>query len=153
LDIGGTPTGYGLQGLPALQIDRVVDLAAPDVAERVTAASLRLAYLHLAIAPGGRSRLRTLADYMRRYPSGELNIYVHDDVGSGRAVAVAAMLLLSQSGSWPRFQEHFTAAELMSLSACQSRAIEQFASALQSASRSPPGNPYSGARIGPVVNV
>jgi hypothetical protein len=53
-------------------------------------------------------------------------VYVHDDDGgSGRAVAATAMLLLLQSGSWPAIQEHFTAAELTSLSPRQSQTVVQ----------------------------
>jgi hypothetical protein len=105
----------------------------------VTSASLRLAYLHLTIASGaalGRSQLRTLADFIHRCTSSEFNVYAHDDVGGGRAVAAAAMLLMLQGGSWPAIQEHFTAAELASLSPRQSQVIVQLASVLRSAGTS-----------------
>ena len=118
----------------------------------MTTASPRLAYLHLAIAPGaapGRSQLRTLADFMHRYTSSEFNVYVHNDVAGGRDFTAAAMLFLLPGGFWQAIQEHFTAAEPTSLSPCSSRAIEQLASALRSTGRSLPGNPYSGVRIGP----
>lgn len=40
---------------------------------------------------------------MHRYTSSEFNVYVHDDVGGGRAVTAAAMLLLLQGGPGRRF--------------------------------------------------
>jgi hypothetical protein len=64
----------------------------------------------------------------------------------------AAMLLLRGGGFWPAIREHFTAGELMSLGPGQSRALGQPVSASRSAGRSLPGNPYSGAKLAPLVS-
>jgi hypothetical protein len=153
LDIGGTPTDYDLQGLAgSYQVDGVVNLTGPDVAEQVAAASLQLPYVRLTISPGAAptwTQLRTLAGFMHSHATRGFFVYLHDDAGGGRSVAAAAMLLLLRGGSWPAIREDFTAGELMSLSPAQSRAIGQLASALRSAGRPLPGNPYSGAKLAP----
>lgn len=153
LDIGGQPTDYDLQGLAgSYQVDAVINLAGPNVAEQVAAASLQLAYIRLTIAPGaalGWPQLHTLAGFMHSHAVRGFYVYLHDDAGGGRAVSAAAMLLLLRGGSWPAIQAHFTAGELESLNPSQSHAIGQLASALRSAGRSLPGNPYSGAQIDP----
>lgn len=153
LDIGGTPTDYDLEGLSgSYRVDGVINVAGPDVAERVTTSSLQLAYLQLTIAPGAApslAQLHTLAGFMHGYGSGGENVYLHDEAGGGRAVAAAAMLLLVHGGSWPAIRAEFTAGELSSLSPGQAHAIGELASALRSGGRSGHGNPYSGARVYP----
>jgi len=153
LDIGGVPTDYDLQGLAgSYQVDGVVNLTGPDVAEQVAAASLQLSYIRVTIAPGAaptRAQLRTLAGFMHSHAVRGFYVYLHDDAGGGRAVAAAAMLLLLRGDPWPSIQEHFTAGELMSLSPGQSRAIGQLESALHFSGRPLPGNPYSGASLDP----
>lgn len=53
LIIGAAPTDTELQELAAdLQVDGVVNLGAPSVAEQATATSLHQAYLYLAVARG-----------------------------------------------------------------------------------------------------
>ena len=76
-------------------------------------------------------------------------VYLHDDVGGGRAVVTASMLLMLNGEAWPDVQQKMTTAELNSLSYRQRRAIGQLISALHSGVKSQAGNPYSGARIGP----
>jgi hypothetical protein len=153
LDIGGAPTDYDLQGLAgSYQVDGVVNLTGPDVAEQVAVASLQLGYIRQTISPGAAptlTQLRALGGFMHSYAARGYYVYLHDDAGGGRAVAAAAMLLLLRGGSWPAIREDFSAGELMSLSPGQSRAIGQLASALRSPGRSRPGNPYSGAKLVP----
>jgi hypothetical protein len=153
LDIGGAPTDYTLQALTnSNRVDGLVNIGEPDVAEQVAAASLNMAYMHLPVASGAaptRVQLRTLANFMRRHASGGAYVYLHDDVGGGRAVATAEMLLLLRGESWQHVQQDMTPGELSSLSASQSMAVEQLTSALHSLGHSLPGNPYSGSRVYP----
>ena len=53
---------------------------------------------------------------MRRYTAGGDSVYLHDDVGGGRAVTTAAMLLLLRGQSWLAVSAEMTTAELASLS-------------------------------------
>ncbi len=153
LDIGGVPTDYDIQALAAsYRVDGVVNLTEPDVAEQVTAASLHLSYMRLAVAPGAAptlAQLHMLANFMRSYAVGDAYVYLHDDSGGGRVVATACMLLLSRGTAWPAVRQEMTAGELRSLSDGQSRAIEELISALHSNGRSLSDNPYSSARVHP----
>ena len=156
LDIGGVPQDYQLQALAAsYHVDGVVSLSGPSVAEQVTAASLRLGYLVLTVPPGAAptwTQLWTLAGFMRTHARDGDDVYVHDDIGGGRAVATACMLLLLRGSSWASVQQHVTAPALGSLSQRQAQAIRQLISALQLRGRpGQPGqrNPYSNARIDP----
>jgi hypothetical protein len=135
----------------AYHVDAVVSRGGPTVAEQATTASLRLGYLLLDVPQGAArawAQLRTLAGFMRARDRDGDSVYVHDDIGGGRAVATACMLLLRGS-SWSSVRHNITAQELGSLSQRQAQAIRQLMSALparghgQSLSR----NPYSGARV------
>ena len=153
LDIGGAPTDYALQALTnSNRVDGLVNIGEPDVAEQVAAASLNITYMHLPVDSGAAPtliQLRTLAKFMRSHASGGAYVYLHDDAGGGRVVATAEMLLLLRGESWKHVQQEMTVGELSSLSASQSMAVEQLASALRSPGHSPPGNPYSGSRVYP----
>ena len=153
LDIGGAPTDYDLQALAAsYQVDGVVNLSGPNVAEQVTTTSLNLGYLRSALASDAAptlTQLHMLASFMQRYSQGSGSVYLHDDVGGGRAVATVGMLLLLRGETWPKVQQAMTTVELQSLSIGQSRAIKQLISALHSNDQPRRGNPYSGARIDP----
>ena len=74
------------------------------MAEQATAASLGQGYLYLPLpqdASPTRAQQQVLARFMRRYTAGGDSVYLHDDVGGGRAVTTAAMLLLLHGQSWP----------------------------------------------------
>ena len=90
LMIGSAPADSDLvEFAVGLQVDGVVNLAAPSVAEQVTAASLHQAYLYLPVPPGlapTPPQLRRLAGFVRRYTERGAWVYVHDDVGGTRAV-------------------------------------------------------------------
>jgi hypothetical protein len=151
LDIGGVPTDYDLQSLAeSYHVDGVINISAPDIAEQVSAATLHLAYMHLPVASGAaptRLQLRTLARFMRSHTSRGAHVYVHDDAGGGRVVAIAEMLLLLRGESRQKVQQEMTAGERGSLSAGQSKAIGELATALNSPGYSSPGNPYAGSQI------
>jgi hypothetical protein len=149
--IGTAPTDTDLQELAAgLQVDGVVNLAAPSVAEQVTAASLHQAYLYLAVPPGAAptwAQLSRLAGFMRRHTERGAWVYVHDDVSGPRAVTTAAMLLLLRGQTWAAMSAQITGVQ--SLSGHQRLALERLRSALDQAGRSPAGDPYAKARIEP----
>ena len=151
--IGTAPTDTYLEELAAsVQVGGVVNLAAPSVAEQVTAASLHQAYLYLAVPPGAAptwAQLRRLAGFMRGHTQSGGWVYVHDDVGGPRAVTTAAMLLLLRGQTWAAMSAEITTAGLQSLGEHQLLALERLSSALRQAGRSPAGNPYAKARIEP----
>ena len=151
VDIGGMPTDYDLEALEtSYHVDGVVNLNGPNVAEQVAAASLHLGYLRLAIAPGAAPtlvQLHMLANFMQSHVKKGNFVYLHDDLGGGRVVAAACMLLVLRGASWSTVQRKITSGEHMSLSRRQSLAVEQLSSALRSDGQSIHNNPYSGARI------
>jgi hypothetical protein len=154
--IGAAPSDSDLRQLAsAFKVDGVVNLGAPSVAEQVTAASLHLGYLYLPLAPQTSPswpELRELASFLRTYAAGDAAVYVHDDVGGGRAVVTAAMLLLLRGQAWPAASADLTRDELGSLCDCQLRAIGRLSSALHrtgSRDRSLAGDPYAAARLEP----
>lgn len=153
LDIGGAPADYQLEALAAsYRVDAVANLAGPSVAEQVTAASLHLAYLSLDVPPDEApawAQLQTLANFMRAHAKNGDSVYVHDDIGGGRALATACMLLLLRGTSWTAVQRDVTATGLRTLSSSQMQAVNQLNSALHSHSGSLSNNPYSNARIDP----
>src|SRR5207245_4678396 len=121
--IGGAPTDGDLARLAAgYRVDGVVNLSAPSVAEQVTAASLHQGYLYLAVAPNTAptwAQLRDLAAFMR----GRTAVYLHDDVGEGRARVAAAMLLLVRGQDWSAISATMPPGELGGLCECQRRVI------------------------------
>jgi hypothetical protein len=131
--IGAAPTDTDLEELAAdLQVVVVVNVAAPSVAEQVTAASLHQAYLYLAVPPGGVptwAQLRYLAGFMRRQAERGAWVYVHDDVGGARAVTTAAMLLLLRGQTWAAVSAEITRPGLQSLDEQQRLALERLRSA------------------------
>jgi hypothetical protein len=151
--IGGTPSDADLVELAAdLKVDGVVNLAGPDVAEQVTAASLHQGYLYLPVAPNTAptwSQLRELAAFMRRHTAGGSSVYLHDDVGGGRAVTTAEMLLLLNGRGMPAASADMTAAERGSMCDCQRLALKRLSSALHPAGHIPAGDPYAAARLDP----
>jgi hypothetical protein len=153
LDIGGAPSDQDLEYLAAsLRVDGVVNLGGPSVAEQVTAASVHQSYLSLAVPPGAAptwGQLRVLAGFMRRRTVDGGSVYLHDDVGGGRAVAAADMLLLLRGEAWPAVSRGMTTAELRSLSNGQLLAINQLISGLDPIGPAPVGTPYAAARLDP----
>jgi hypothetical protein len=151
--IGPAPGDTDLEEFAAdLKVDGVVNLAAPSVAEQVTAASLHQAYLYLAVPPCGGptwAQLRQLAGFMRLHTERGGWVYVHDDVSGSRVVITAAMLLLLRGQTWAAVSAEITPAALQSLCAHQRLTVEQLRSALRQAGRSPAGNPYAAARLEP----
>jgi hypothetical protein len=154
MDIGGLPTDTDLQALAgSYRVVGVVNLAGASVAEQVTAVSLHQAYLYLAVAPGAAptwAQLKQLASFMSSHTSAGHSVYVHDDVGGGRAVTTADMLLLLRGEPWSAVSRWMTDTEEQSLSDGQIRAIQELISALSNPHlRLSPGNPYANARIEP----
>ena len=135
--IGGTPSDADLQDLAnGYRVDAVVNLDTPSVAEQVTAGSLHQAYLYLPLSAGRsptRSQLRVLAGFLRRYTVSGGRVYLHDDVGGGRAVATAAMLLLLRGQTWPATLAELTTADLDVLSDGQRLAVKRLKDALHPA--------------------
>jgi hypothetical protein len=129
LFIGGTPSDSDLQNLAdSYRVDAVVNLDAPSVAEQVTAASLHQGYLYLSLSPGmspTTAQLRDLAGFMRKYTAKGNWVYLHDDVGGGRAVTTAAMLLLLRGQTWSAMSAEITTAGLDSLSDGQRLAVKR----------------------------
>ena len=129
LFVGGTPSDSDLQNLAdGYRVDAVVNLDAPSVAEQVTAASLHQGYLYLPLSPGTSpttAQLRDLAGFMRKYTARGNWVYLHDDVGGGRAVVTAAMLLLLRGQTWSAMSAAITTAALDLLSKGQLLAVRQ----------------------------
>jgi hypothetical protein len=163
LVIGPDPTDTDLRQLHlGLQVDGVVNLAGPSVAEGVTVASLHQAYLYLALPAAAAptwAQLRDLAGFVRRYRERGAWVYMHDnDTGGARAVTSAAMLLLLNGQTWAAMSAQMTPAGLGSLDEQQRLALEELSAALHPAGpkgpkgpkgRQPAGNPYTAARLEP----
>ncbi|MGD0063802.1 MAG: hypothetical protein ABSB76_10210 [Streptosporangiaceae bacterium] len=151
--IGGTPSDADLVELAAdLKVDGVVNLVGPDVAEQVTAASLHQGYLYLPVAPNTAPtwpQLRELAAFMRGHAKGGALVYLHDDVGGGRAATAAEMLLLLDGRGIPAASADMTAAERGSMCDCQRLALQRLSAALHPAGHVPAGDPYAAARLDP----
>jgi hypothetical protein len=156
LVIGPVPTDTDLQQLQlGLQVDGVINLAGPSVAESATVASLHQAYLFLPLTSGTAptlAQLRELAGFVRQYRERGAWVYMHDDTGGARAVTTAAMLLLLDGQTWAAMSAQLTPAGLGSLDKQQRLALAELNSALHPAgpqSRRPARNPYAAARLEP----
>jgi hypothetical protein len=153
LVIGAIPDDADLEDFAAdLKVDGVVNLVGPDVAEQVTAASLHQGYLYLPVAQKTAptwTQLRELAAFMRAHTKGGASVYLHDDVGGGRAVTTAEMLLLLDGRGIPAASADMTAAELGSMCDCQRLALQRLSAALHPAGHVPAGDPYAAARLDP----
>jgi len=151
--IGPDPDDSDLEEFAAdLDVGAVVNLAGPNVAEQVTAASLHQAYLYLAVPPGAAptwAQLLELTMLMHRTTERGGLVYVHDDSGGPRAVTAAAMLLLLRGRTWATMSAEITPAALGSLNGPQRLALAQLWSVLSRRGRSPAGNPYATARLEP----
>ena len=155
LVIGPVPTDSDLQQLQlGLQVDGVINLAGPSVAESATVASLHQAYLYLPLTSGTAPtlpQLRDLAGFIGRYRKRGAWVYMHDDTGGARAVTTAAMLLLLDGQTWAAMSAQLTPAGLGSLDERQRLALEDLNSVLHPAGPQgrQPGNPYAAARLEP----
>jgi len=151
LDVGAAPDDAGLQQLATyFRVAALINLASPDVLEQATAASLRENYLYIPVAPGAApslAQLRVMAGFMRTNTAHGGSVFVHDDIGGGRAVATAAMLLLLRGETWPTVTAQLTKADLQTLNAGELVAINQLSSALYGPGSRSPANPYAAARI------
>ena len=151
LDVGAAPDDAGLQEMASyFRVTGLINLASPNVAEQATAASLHQNYLYLPVAPGAApslAQLRVMASFMRTNTAHGGSVFVHDDIGGGRAVATAAMLLLLRGETWPKVTAQLTTADLQALSAGQLVSINQLSSALRRPGSRSPANPYAAARI------
>ncbi|MGH3185839.1 MAG: hypothetical protein ACRDPY_12360 [Streptosporangiaceae bacterium] len=151
LDIGEAPDDADMQEMAtSFRVVAIVNLDSPNVAEQATAASLHQNYLLLPVTPGmapSLAQLRVMASFMRTNTAHGGSVFVHDDVGGGRAVATAAMLLLLRGEAWPKVTAQLTEADLQALSAGQLVAINQLSSALRRPGSRSPANPYAAARI------
>jgi hypothetical protein len=156
LVIGPVPTDTDLQQLQlGLQVDGVINLAGPSVAESATVASLHRAYLYLPLNAGTAptwAQLHELAGFVRRYRERGDWVYMHDQTAGTRAVTTAAMLLLLDGQTWAAMSAQLTPAGLGSLDKQQRLALAELNSALHPAgpqSRRPARNPYAAARLEP----
>jgi hypothetical protein len=151
LDIGAAPDDAGQQELAAdFRVVALINLGSPNVVEQATAASLHQRYLYLPVAPGASpslAQLRVMAGFMRANTAHGGSVFVHDDIGGGRAVATAAMLLLLRGETWPTVTAQLTKADLQTLNAGQLVAINQLSSALSEPGSRSPANPFAAARI------
>ena len=151
LDIGGEPSDYDLQALAeSYGVAGVVNLAGPNVAEQATMASLHQSYLRVALPPGAAPtwlQLREVASFLRSHTERGATVYLHDEVGGGRAVVTAEMLLLLRGEPSSAVLQGITTAERESLNKRQMLAIKQLTNALDRNSGSSTGNPYAGARL------
>jgi hypothetical protein len=151
--IGNAPSDSDLANLAAdFRVGGIVNLDVPSVAEQVTAASLRQGYLYLPLPPNASptwAQLRVLVSFLRVHTAGGASVYVHDDVGGGRAVITAAMLLLLRGQTWSAVSAEITPAEFGSLCTCQRLALRQLRSVLHPNGHSLAGNPYAAARLDP----
>lgn len=153
LKIGSAPTDMDLQALAATyQVDGVVNLGAPNVAEEATADSLHQSYLPLPVAGGAAptwGQLQTLLKFMHKHIAAGKTVYVHDDEGGGRVVATSDMLLLLRGDAWSTVSRGMMAEERRWLSNGQLQAINELISALHANHHPLPGNPYAAARLTP----
>jgi hypothetical protein len=144
--LGGPPADFVLAELvSAVRVDGVIDLGTPSVAEQVTAASLHLAYLYLAMPGDGsptRSQLRVLAGFVHAHTVKGYKVYMNDDGSGGLMLTTAAMLLMTQGQSWPSISARMTPAQLHSICSCQLRAIHQLSVAVAASA----GHPLAGGR-------
>ncbi len=101
---GGSPDDVGLEALATtLNVDGVINVGGPSVAEQATADFLGEAYLYENVAAGqapSSTQLQAMADFLRRYTRGGKVVYLHDGSDGGRAVVTAGMLLLVRGWSW-----------------------------------------------------
>jgi hypothetical protein len=156
LVIGPVPTDTDLQQLQlGLQVDGVINLAGPSVAESATVASLHQAYLFLPLTSGTAptlAQLRELAGFVRQYRERGAWVYMHDDTGGARAVTTAAMLLLLDGQTWAAMSAQLAPAGLGSLDQVQRLALQELRSALHPAgpqNRQAAPNPYAAAQVEP----
>ncbi len=151
LDIGAAPDDADMQEMAtSFRVVALINLASPNVVEQATAASLHQDYLYLPVPPGAApslAQLRIMATFMRTNTARGGSVFVHDDIGGGRAVATAAMLLLLRGETWPNVTAQLTKADLQALNASQLVAINQLSSALRGPGSRSPANPYAAARI------
>lgn len=151
--VGTPPTDEDLVELASdYQVDGVVNLSAPSIAEQVTAASLHQAYLYLPLASHASPTwpdLRELAAFMRAHTAGGTSVYVYDDDGGGPSVTTAAMLLLLRGQAWTAVSAELTKAELSSMCDCQRRALQDLRSALNPTGHVLAANPYAAVRLDP----
>jgi hypothetical protein len=151
--IGPSPDDFDLVEFAAdLGVSAVINMAGPNVAEQVTAASLHQRYLYLAVPPGAAptwAQLLEAARFMHRSTERGGWVYLHDDAGGPRAVVTAAMLLLLRGQTWATVSAEVTPGALRSLDGPQRLALDQLRSALHLTGRSPVGNRYAAARPEP----
>lgn len=151
--VGAAPSDGDLRQLASeFGVRGIVNLSAPSVAEQAAAASLHQSYLYLPLpdeASPTWPQLRKLAGFMRRYTARGASVYVHDDVGGGRAMVTAVMLLLLRGQAWPAVSAELTPGEFRSLCDCQRRAIDRLRTALHPAGHKLAGDPYAAARLDP----
>ena len=160
LVVGAAPSDVDLEELADTgQIVGVVNVGAPSVAERVTAAAL-----HLSVPRGGAPtwrQLRVLVLFMRIHTTKGDSVYLHDDTGDGRAATAAAMLLMLRgqsrygtiagtastgAGTGTSAGSGTGASTGTGARSAQRLAIRQLGSALRPGHGPLPGNPYSAAR-------
>ena len=145
---GGSPDDMGLQALAGmLNVDGVINVGGPSVAEHAAAEFLGEAYVHENVKAGqapSTTQLQAMADFLRRYTRGAKMVYLHDGSDGGRAVVTADMLLLVRGWSWSAMTKTMAAGDWAHLDASQVAALRDVEAAL-TAEHPPAGDRYGGA--------
>ncbi len=146
---GGSPDDRDQQVLASnLNVDGIINVGGPSVAEQATADFLGEAYVHENVAAGqapSTTQLRAMADFLRRYTRGGKVVYLHDGSDGGRAVVTAGMLLLVRGWSWSAMTKTMAAGDWAQLDASQIAALREVEAVL-SARYPPDDNRYLALR-------
>jgi protein-tyrosine phosphatase len=146
---GSQPTDYDLLQLRnGFGVQAVVNLRLSGSQEGEVAAGFGLDYLALPLAHGevlNAQQLATLVAVIRRHQKESGVVYLHDDIGGGRVLTTAAMLLLLRGQPLDTVLSAFSADELKRLSAVQLSALQTLSRALNG-DESEPTRAYQPAR-------
>ncbi len=146
---GGSPNDVGQQALAStLNVDGIINVGGPSVADQATADFLGEAYLHENVAAGqapSTTQLQAMANFLRRYTRGGKVVYLHDGSDGGRAVVTAGMLLLVRGWSWSAMTKTMATWDWAQLGTSQIAALRNVEAVL-TGKYPPAGNRYSALR-------
>jgi hypothetical protein len=124
---GGSPDDTGLQALSSmLNVDGVINVGGPSVAEQAAANFLGEAYVHENVTAGqapSTTQLKAMTEFLRRYTRDGKVVYLHDGSDGGRAVVTADMLLLVRGWSWSAMTKTMATGDWAQLNASQVTAL------------------------------
>jgi hypothetical protein len=142
---GGQPADFDLLRLRnAYHVRAVVNLRLSGDSERDIAAGFGLDYLSVPVAADGAptaADLAALVTFVRRYDNGSAVVYVHDDLGGGRAATAGLMLLLLRGQSFGAVMTTLSATDQRRLNSHQWGALVALSQALTE-HVDPAVNPY-----------